>query len=105
MRTVAWTFVGLAVGVTVTVAIGACGSVCPATTPIVWEVAPGTYHLDAHLDPIYLHGDTNYQVVVAADGLSAVETFQRDGHFHETRYSLGPGRNSPMRTDLTPAHD
>jgi hypothetical protein len=105
MKPVAWGVFGLAAGMTVTVAVGACASICPDQTSIVWEVAPGTYHLDMRIDPIFLHGDSNYQMAIAPDGNSAIETFVRDGKTHQTVYSLGPGSNSPVRTDLTPAHD
>lgn len=94
-----WGLAGLVGGLGIALAIAAC---CPETKDIVWEVLPGTYRVDPRLlkipDP--LHGDTDYEVVVSADGTRAVETYQRAGKTYRTVYALGPGQDSPMRSDL-----
>jgi len=96
---------GFAAGLAVAVLIAAC---CPTTKTVVWDVLPGTYHIDNRLlilagqdapsiDP--LQGDTDYQLVVSGDGTQATETFQRNGATYQTVYALGPGTETSLRSD------
>jgi len=103
---VARTLAGFAGGLAVAVLIAAC---CPATKTIVWEVLPGTYHLDNTLytysgqDALILdqlQGDTGYVMVISGDGTQATETFLRNGVTYQTVYALGPGTPTVMRSDV-----
>jgi hypothetical protein len=101
LRGLAWTVSGFAGGIELAALI-AC---CPETKTNVWEVLPGTYQIDNRLMLDSSHGDRDYQLVISADGTRATETYQRGGKVYRTVYALGPGENSPMRSDLNPANE
>jgi hypothetical protein len=89
---------GLATGMLGAFAIAAC---CPEAKDVVWDVSPGSYSVDERFGPQPLHGDANYQLVVAADGNSATESYQRGGKLFLTEYAIGPGSESPLRTNTS----
>lgn len=93
---------GVVTGVFGALAIAAC---CPDPKDVVWDVSPGTYTINLGVGPAPLHGDANYQLVVSSDGNSAVETYQRGGQAFRTEYVIGPGIESPLRTDSSVEHE
>jgi hypothetical protein len=94
LRSVVTLGLGLVTGVLGALTIAAC---CPEVKDVVWDTSPGTYTLFERLGPAPLHGDTNYQLVISADGNSAVETYERGGKAFRTDYVIGPGTESPLR--------
>lgn len=87
---------GLITGVLGAFTIEAC---CHEVKDVVWDTSPGTYQPFERLGAQPLHGDTNYQLVIAADGNSAVETYERGGKAFRTEYVIGPGTENPLSGD------
>jgi hypothetical protein len=96
LRPIAPLGLGLVTGVLVALTIAAC---CPEVKDVVWDASPGTYTPFERLGPAPLHGDTNYQSVISDDGNSAVETYERGGEAFRIEYVIGPGTESPLRSD------
>ena len=95
-------FIGLFGGVCGALAIAAC---CPESKDVVWDTAPGSYTIDERFGPQPLHGDLSYQLVISADGNSAVETYMRAGKAYRTEYALGPGSESRLRPNTSLADE
>lgn len=101
-----WSAASLVVGVfggfLSALVIAAC---CPESKDIVSDTSPGSYAIDERFGPQPLHGDANYQLVISADGNSAVETYVRAGKGYRTEYALGPGSESRLRPNTSLADE